>query len=209
MTGKPGSGGPAGARRRARRRRDEPRSLVRRGRPAGTSRPALDNLDAAILAILQQDGRASLRQVARKLGASVTTVSTRVRHLVRLRVLQGFVPLVSVQRLTEIGRSPSCVMLFVRPRRRPPVELKRVADAVAEEPQVCYVFELAGGQELLALASTPSPGASQALVASLRRHPFIEGVRPLAIQRVHKERPNHPLGEPSLPMRAPHASGLA
>jgi DNA-binding Lrp family transcriptional regulator len=158
----------------------------------------LDDLDAAILAILQQDGRASLRQVARKLGASVTTVSTRVRHLVRLRVLQGFVPLVSVQRLTEMGRSPSCVMLFVRPRRHPRVELRRVAEAIAEEPQVCYVFELAGGRELLALASTPSPAASRELVDSLRRHPLIDGVRTLNIQRVHKERPNHPVGEPSV-----------
>ncbi len=209
MNRKDVSGPAPGAGRGRRHRPADPRPLVRRGRPVGSARPPLDDLDAAILAVLQQDGRASLRQVARKLGASVTTVSTRVRHLVRLRVLQGFVPLVSVQRLTEIGRSPSCVILFVRPRQRPPVELKRVADAVSEEPQVCYVFELAGGQELLALASTPSPESSRALVASLRRHPFIEGVRPLAIQRVHTERPNHPLGEVPLPVRSARPGVLA
>ena len=209
MTGK-GMRVPHGTRRRGQGRRPgTPRPLVRRGRPPGRSHSPLDDLDAAILAILQQDGRASLRQVARKLGASVTTVSTRVRHLVRLRVLQGFVPLVSVQRLTEIGRSPSCVMLFVRPRTHPRVELKRVAGAVAQEPQVCYVFELAGGRELLALASTPSPEASRALVASLRGHPFIGGVRTLTIQRVHKERPNHPLGEVRLPTRATRSGALA
>ena len=209
MTGKDGPVPQRASRGRTQRRRGAPRPLVRRGRPSGSARAPLDDLDAAILAILQQDGRASLRQVARKLGASVTTVSTRVQHLVRLRVLQGFVPLVSVQRLTEIGRSPHCIMLFVRPRSRPRVDLKRVAEAVAEEPQVCYVFELAGGRELLALASTPSPGASRELVASLRRHPFVEGVRTLSIQRVHKERPNHPLGEPALGARGVPSGALA
>ena len=86
--------------------------LVRRGRHRGPTEP-LDALDVAILGALQTDGRASLRRVAKGVGASVTTVSSRVRALERLGVLQGFVPLVSVQRLAAVGRSPHCVVLFV------------------------------------------------------------------------------------------------
>ncbi len=186
-------------------------SLTRRGRPSRGTRSSLDKLDEAILTVLQRDGRASLRQVARRVGASVTTVSTRVRHLNRLGVLKGFAALISVQRLGEIGRSPNCVLLFVEPRGEAPRDRDRAARAIARAPQICYVFEVARGTELLALASTPSPEASRDLVESLRQLPEVVRVRTLPIHKVHKERPSHPMGEPRV--RAPwirnHAEAAA
>ncbi len=170
--------------------------LVRRGRPRGPPEP-LDPLDVAILEALQTDGRASLRRVAKDVGASVTTVSSRVRALERLGVLQGFVPLVSVQRLAAVGRSPHCVVLFVAPRDRTGEGVDEVARAVAEAPSVCYLFQMAGSSELMAFASTVSERATAQLVESLSKIPGVEGVRPIYIARVHKERPGHPVGEPT------------
>ena len=170
--------------------------LVRRGRHRGPTEP-LDPLDVAILGALQTDGRASLRRVAKGVGASVTTVSSRVRALERLGVLQGFVPLVSVQRLAAVGRSPHCVVLFVAPRDRTRAGVDEVARAVAEAPSVCYLFQMTGSSELMAFASTVSERATEELIDSLSRIPGVDGVRPIYIARVHKERPGHPVGEPA------------
>jgi DNA-binding Lrp family transcriptional regulator len=183
--------------------------LARRGRPVGKARSLLDPLDEAILEVLQRDGRASLRRVARQVRASVTTVSTRVRRMGRLGVLQGFLPLVSVRRLSEIGRGPHCLLLLVRPRDDRPGGRDRVARWMARCRQICYVFELSSSPELLALASTRSPAESRTLVERLRDRADVARVRPLPVSKVHKERPQHPLGEvpgPSVPLGTQEAS---
>ena len=168
-------------------------SVVPRGRRPRAAVP-LDRLDEAILRALQADGRASLRHIAREVGASVTTVSSRVHSLERLGVLQGFVPLLSVQRLAAIGRSPQCTVVRILPMRSEPEYVGRLAHRIAEAPSVCYLFELNGSPELMALASTGSRRETEALLRTLRRIPGVSRVRPTSILRVHKERPNHPVG---------------
>ncbi len=175
--------------------RARPGRLVRRGRHRSPAEP-IDPLDVAILSVLQADGRASLRRVAKAVGASVTTVSTRVRMLERTGVLQGFVPLVSVQRLAALGRSPHCVVLRIVPRPAAEGGLDGMARAIAEEPSVCYLFQMGKAPELLALASTVSPRATDRLIGAIARLPGVERVEPMPIARVHKERPNHPVGMP-------------
>jgi DNA-binding Lrp family transcriptional regulator len=186
------AGRPGGQRLSARLRREP---LVRRGRHRGPAEP-IDRLDVAILAALQADGRASLRRVAQMVGASVTTVSSRVRALERLGVLQGFVPLVSVQRLAALGRSPHCVVLYVAPRDDSRAGIEKVARSVAREPSVCYLFQTAGSSELMALASAVSAQATDRLIRTLSEIPGVARVRPISITRVHKERPGHPVGLP-------------
>ena len=178
------------------RSRPSPRrtgSLVSRGRRPREAIP-FDRLDEAILRAFQSDGRASLRQIAREVGASVTTVSSRVHSLERLGVLQGFVPLLSVQRLAAIGRSPQCTVLRILPERSEAEHADRLARRIAQVPSICYLFELCGSEELMALASTGSPRETDALLRALRRIPGVSRVRPTSILRVHKERPNHPVG---------------
>ncbi len=170
--------------------------LVRRGRHRSSAGP-IDALDVAIVAALRDDGRASLRRVARRVGASVTTVSTRVRALERLGVLQGFVPLVSARRLAAIGRSPHCVVLHITPRDASRVGVEALARAIARDPNVCYLFEMAGSSELMALASTDREDETHRLIEELRALPYVLRVRPVPILEVYKERPGHPIGAPA------------
>jgi DNA-binding Lrp family transcriptional regulator len=172
-------------------RRAEP--LVRRGRHRRASGP-LDPLDVAILSALREDGRASLRRVARIVGASVTTVSSRVRGLERLGVLEGFVPLVSVRRLAAVGRGPHCVVLHVSPRDRSRGAIELLARAIAREPAVCYLFQMSDSSDLMALASTPDPAASAELLRTVAEVPGVARVRSVSILEVFKERPGHPVG---------------
>jgi DNA-binding Lrp family transcriptional regulator len=191
------TGSSVGSRRGGQRLSTRPRRepLVRRGRHRGPAEP-IDRLDVAILSALQADGRASLRRVAQMVGASVTTVSSRVRALERLGVLQGFVPLVSVQRLAALGRSPHCAAVYVAPRDGSRAGIEKVARSIAREPSVCYLFEMAGSPELMALASAVSEEAARRLIHRLSQVPGVAHVRPISIARVHKERPGHPVGLP-------------
>lgn len=133
----------------------------------------------------------------------MTTVSSRVRALERLGVLQGFVPLVSVQRLAALGRSPHCMVLNVVPRDRSPHGVEEVARAVAREPSICYLFQMAGSSELMALASSVSPQAGDRLIGAVANIPGVFRVRPILVARVHKERPVHPVGPPPTQLLAP------
>lgn len=187
-----------------RRARGSPRAPTRESsrqsrEPEGGDSVQIDRLDIAILRVLQHDGRASFREVARRVGASVTTVSTRIDRLWRSGILTGFVPLLSARRLQEVGRPPHCVVCFIRPNGGGVRGLARVADAVAEHPRVCYVFEVMPGPQLIALASTRSEAESEALVSELSRLEGVSAVRTSPIRRVHKERPNHPIPAAPLP----------
>ncbi len=175
--------------------RSRPSPAPRPG-PGRRPRVSLDDLDIRILRTLQNDGRASFRQVARRVGASVTTVSTRVRQLSGLGVLQGFVPLVSVQRLAEVGRAPDCAVLYVHPTDAAPQAIQEVAAAIAGYPGVCYIFELHGRSELMVLASTPTAEETTDLLTAIRELPGVSRARAMGIERVHKERPGHPVGPP-------------
>src|SRR5437667_12342595 len=50
----------------------------------------LDRTDAKILRALQEDARRSFRELARRVGVSVPTVSAHVANLERLGVLSGY-----------------------------------------------------------------------------------------------------------------------
>ena len=134
----------------------------------------------------------------------MTTVSTRVHQLRGLGVLQGFVPLVSVQRLAEVGRAPHCAVLYVAPVGESPDAISMVAADIARRSGVCYIFEIRGSSELIVLASTATSAESAALLKDLREMPGVARARALRIQRVHKERPGHPIGPP-LPLAVPAA----
>ena len=61
----------------------------------------LDRTDVAILRVLQQDCRASLRTIASKIGVSVPTVSARLATLEQLGIVDGYRAVLNPERLHE------------------------------------------------------------------------------------------------------------
>ena len=80
----------------------------------------LDATDSAILHCLQDDGRASLRAIAKKIGVSVPTVSSRLKNLEQLGIVRGYRVLLDPDRLEATG-----VALVVKTK-------PRTADDVAQ-----------------------------------------------------------------------------
>ncbi len=85
----------------------------------------LDATDAAILRALQEDARASLRTIARRVGVSVPTVSARLRNLEALGIVRGYRAVLDPERLDE-----TAFALLVRTKRSETEAVaRRIADA--------------------------------------------------------------------------------
>jgi len=59
----------------------------------------LDTTDVKILRALQEDARLSFRELARRIGVSVPTISARVSNLLQLGIITGFHAAVDPKRL--------------------------------------------------------------------------------------------------------------
>lgn len=80
----------------------------------------LDRTDAAILRCLQENARASLHTVAKKVGVSVPTVSSRLKNLEQLGIVRGYRVLLDPDRLAATS-----VTLLVKTKPRAADEVAR------------------------------------------------------------------------------------
>jgi DNA-binding Lrp family transcriptional regulator len=87
----------------------------------------MDDLDEHLLAILRENARAPVAELARRLGLSRTTVQSRLAKLERSGVIAGYA--VRLAESYQAGRVHAFVMLTVEPKQAAAVTaaLKRVA----------------------------------------------------------------------------------
>ncbi|MEU8481909.1 MULTISPECIES: Lrp/AsnC family transcriptional regulator [unclassified Streptomyces] len=105
----------------------------------------MDELDSALLRLLQQDGRRSNRDLATELGIAPSTCLERVRSLRERGVLLGFHAEVD---LTALGRGlQAMIAVRVRPPTRAVIE--QFQAFVARMPEVLSVFVLTGTDDFL------------------------------------------------------------
>ena len=112
------------------------RNLPTRGR-----RPVLDDLDKAIIACLQLDGRRPYAQIGRQLKVPEATVRQRAERLINRRVVQ----IVGVTDPLAMGfQQPALIGLNVEPS-----ELESIAEQIAELEEVTYLVVTAGRFDLV------------------------------------------------------------
>ncbi|MFI6366726.1 Lrp/AsnC family transcriptional regulator [Nocardia sp. NPDC050630] len=105
----------------------------------------MDELDSALLRLLQQDGRRTNRDLAQELGIAPSTCLERVRSLRERGVLLGFHAEVD---LPSIGRGLQAIIAV---RVRPPTRaiIEQFQAFVARMPEVIGVFVLTGNEDFL------------------------------------------------------------
>lgn len=102
----------------------------------------MDDLDRAILQLLQADGRAPFTQIAKKVGLSETAVRSRYKNLVE----QGVVRTVSIVDPYALDfQAPALINIAVIPG-----QLEAVARQVAALPETAYLVVTLGPFDLLA-----------------------------------------------------------
>ena len=127
----------------------------------------VDEVDIAILAHLQEDGRKSQSDIAADLGVTVSTIGNRLKRLRDddLLVIYGFLD------PHRVGfNAPALVRISVKP-----VDLERVGAEIADLPEVLSVTVTTGEFQLLVeVQCRDNDHLTDLLVERLQR---VEGIR--------------------------------
>ncbi|MEM3670590.1 MAG: Lrp/AsnC family transcriptional regulator [Thermoprotei archaeon] len=161
---------------------------------AGTDHVSLDQLDVEIIRALQLNARLSYRELSRKMGVSVTTISERVRRLLDLNVIRGFSAIVNPD---KVGPS-YCAVFYIKTGADS--DVNAVAKKVSDVRGICYVYLTVGMYDLVAMGSSADKQDFSRLLAEVAS---VHGVReavPSVILGVVKEDPKHPI-KASVPVR--------
>lgn len=117
---------------------------------------ALSEHDEAIIAVLTEDGRASIESLARRAGVSETTANRRMEWLLRNNRM-------TIRTLVE----PAAVGLPVEAFlwiKAAPGKVGRVGEALATRPEVRYAAAVAGDYQLVANVTLPDSAALYAFI---------------------------------------------
>ncbi|MEZ5115744.1 MAG: AsnC family transcriptional regulator [Candidatus Nanopelagicales bacterium] len=139
----------------------------------------IDDVDRAIIAELQEDGRRPFTQIARDLGLAEATVRQRLHRLER----RGVVQIVAVIAPLRLGLRRVLVGVRVRGHRLSDVEARlRVL------PEVDYVAVTTGGYDLLLMAACADDAAVAELVTErIRSVPGVDTLDVVTILRETKD----------------------
>jgi DNA-binding Lrp family transcriptional regulator len=143
----------------------------------------MDELDSALLAALQADGRRSNRDLAASLGVAPSTTLERVRALRARGVITGVHAAVD---LGAVGR-PIEAMITVRLRPQNRVVMHGFRDFVAALPETRDVYITTGFEDVLVHVAVASTSALQDFVLdSLTRRKEVADVRTAVVfEHVH------------------------
>lgn len=98
----------------------------------------LDSIDIKILEILQKDGRASFREIAKELGITTPTVSKKVDTFKKLDLLKGFSANLDTEKLDEIT-----ILLYIKCK---PTDTKKLLDQLRKTENVRELYAIDGSR---------------------------------------------------------------
>ncbi|WP_043624761.1 Lrp/AsnC family transcriptional regulator [Nonomuraea candida] len=147
----------------------------------------MDELDSAIVRLLQTDARQSNRELARQLGIAPSTCLERVRSLTRRGVIRGYHADIDPAALNRGVQA--MVSVQVRPLSR--AVINTFKESAAAMPEVLSVFVLAGGDDFLLHVGVQDLDHLHAfLLDRLSKRKEIVGFRTSVVfQQVHKAVP--------------------
>jgi len=109
----------------------------------------IDEIDQKLIQELQNNGRKSYVDLAHELGVVEGTVRKRIKDLISRNIMK----IVAVANPRQLGYNFISIMgLQVRM-----ADLRKVADNLAEKPNVCYLAFVTGRYDLMAVVMTRSP----------------------------------------------------
>lgn len=136
--------------------------ISRKSRPKRAKSIALDELDHAILAILQDEGRLSLSELGRRIGLSQPAMSERVRRLEESGVITGYGARIDPK---VLGLDTTAIIRL----RTTHEHIRACLDRFASMPEVIEVHRCTGEDCFIARALVPAPGDLERIVDAVGR----------------------------------------
>ena len=122
----------------------------------------LSRLDSALLNILVKDGRASFADLARQLGISRAHARARVQALQASGVIELFAAVINPEKLGQVNSTFLDIVVA-------PSAIERIAQELADCPEVVSLYIMSDLRSLHVHALTESPASFESFV---RRHVF-------------------------------------
>ena len=117
----------------------------------------LDTTDRTLLALLREDARAPVAELARGLKLSRTTVQSRIERLERHGVIAGYTVVVADE--LEAGWVRAHVLITLAPRRSGAIE-----QALRKIPELRVLHSVSGPFDLIAIVAAASIGELDTLI---------------------------------------------
>jgi Lrp/AsnC family transcriptional regulator, leucine-responsive regulatory protein len=140
-----------------------------------TSRPDLDDVDRRILALLAEDARRTIADIAEHVSLSPAPVKRRIERLERTGVIAGY----TVQ-LDHSKLGPS-VEAFTELRFAGDTDVDRILETAREIPEVQELFTTAGDPDALARIRVEDVEHLKHVINRLRRSGRVTGTKTLMV----------------------------
>jgi len=135
---------------------------------------SLDNFDLRILRELGVDGRLSGRELAERVGLSMTPTLRRVHRLEREKYIRGYVAQLDEQRLA----GSISVFVSVTLEKQSEAAIAKFERAIAQAPEVMSCFLMTGDADYnLRVVVTDLEAYHQFLTRTLTRIPGVEHIK--------------------------------
>ncbi|HYT67100.1 MAG TPA: Lrp/AsnC family transcriptional regulator [Vicinamibacterales bacterium] len=156
----------------------------------------IDDIDAAILDLLQENARISQADVARVVGLAPSAVLERIRKLESRGVIRGYSALVDPRALDQ------SMLAFVAVRSEQAPGDDSVSQALAQCPEVLELHHVAGDDcYLLKVRARDAEHIGQLLRHRFGRIPGVRSTRTTIVLETVKETPRLPVRDRMEPVR--------
>jgi DNA-binding Lrp family transcriptional regulator len=152
----------------------------------------LDNIDLMILKELQDDGRMTNVELARRVGISPPPCLRRVRALEEKGYIHGYRGLLDERKLGFAVTAFAQVHLS----SQADADLRAFEEFVRSEPLVRECWMLSGETDFTLKCTAPDLDTFQQLVARLTAAPYVRNVKTSLVLRNSKNAPSVPLDIP-------------
>jgi len=145
-----------------------------------TAAVKLDELDLRIISLLNQDARKSFRDIAREIGASISTVSNRIRKLEAEGVITGYAPLIDE---TRLGFDVMAVV-GVKIHKGKLLDVQR---RIAKDDRVTHVYDVTGEWDSIVVVRLRNTRELDAFIKRLGSMEYVENTYTQVVLNVVKE----------------------
>ena len=144
----------------------------------------IDDTDFHILSALAEDGRRSLREIARTSGVSTPTVDSRLRKMFDMGLIKKISPIIDVSKITS-------GLFAVATAKVEPGKVEEALEALAKIPEIRNVYAMTGEHNVLFTMFTGGIDELQTLMSStISSIPNMSHVAYNVVARVVKDEPN-------------------
>jgi len=140
----------------------------------------IDDLDLKIIKELQQDGRASFRDIAEKVGVAEGTVYNRVNKLIEGKIIKRFIPEIDYSKL---GYDLTVLIGLTTEGGK----LQEIERRITESPNVNAVYDVTGEYDAIIVAQFRNREELNEFVKNLLAVPGVKRTNTMLVLNTMKE----------------------